>query len=438
MQRARVLLEGPRDGPVAVWLFRDLRFDDNWAIWEAARHGDFEVWVFPEYFGPEIPERAHRFLEHGVRELERDCVNRGVRFRLVSLASLPHGVSRAVVDFTPVKGFKVFMERIVAGYGGAMPSLVQVDAHNVVPCWLASDKAEIGARTMRPRLWRWAQYWRELPPRVRKRSNAPSAPIDWREWGSFFRPDPRAPFVPWMSRTARAVLSSFIRKRLHCYSEHRNDPNCNVLSGLAPWINFGFISVQRILVTLPKNADTADFIEELVVRRELADNFCYYSPDYLSVVASAPLWAKRSIDRHRDDPRPVLYPTRALEQGNTHDPLWNAAQIQLVTNGKMHSYMRMYWAKKVLEWSRDVQLALDIVVDLNDRYSLDGRDPNGYVGALWSICGVHDRPWPDRPVFGNIRSMTLSGCVRKFDIYKYIARYSAPLSSHSPTTDSKL
>jgi deoxyribodipyrimidine photo-lyase len=157
------------------------------------------------------------------------------------------------------------------------------------------------------------------------------------------------------------------------------------------------------------------------VRRELADNFCYYNPHYDSY-AGFPAWARRTLERHASDAREHLYTAAQLAEARTSDALWNAAQLEMVTTGKMHGYLRMYWAKQILAWTASPEEALQIAIALNDRFSLDGRDPNGYAGIAWSIGGVHDRPWFERAVFGQIRAMSLAGCRRKFAVDRYIER----------------
>jgi deoxyribodipyrimidine photo-lyase len=168
---------------------------------------------------------------------------------------------------------------------------------------------------------------------------------------------------------------------------------------------------------------TAAFLEELIVRRELSDNFCFYNSSYDSVDGFHE-WAKKTHKIHATDPRPYLYSLDQFENAGTHDPYWNAAQRQMVRTGKMHGYMRMYWAKKILEWSPSPRKALEIAIKLNDRYELDGRDPNGYTGIAWSIGGVHDRAWGERPVFGKVRYMNEAGLRRKFNLETYLAMYS--------------
>ena len=161
------------------------------------------------------------------------------------------------------------------------------------------------------------------------------------------------------------------------------------------------------------------FLEELIIRRELSDNFCFYNSHY-DTFDSYPAWAQKTLNEHRKDKRSYVYTLHQFEGANTHDPLWNAAQMEMVKKGKMHGYMRMYWAKKILEWTHSPDEALTIAIYLNDKYELDGRDPNGYTGIAWCIGGVHDRAWGDRSVFGKIRYMSYNGSKSKFNVAKYI------------------
>ena len=214
-------------------------------------------------------------------------------------------------------------------------------------------------------------------------------------------------------------MQSFINNKLVDYDERKNNPNYQQLSNLSPYLHYGQISAQRIALELERFDNTDSFLELCIIRRELSDNFCHYNEQY-DVYGGFPEWAKQSLDEHRNDSREYIYNKEQFENSATHDDLWNAAQNEMKIKGKMHSYMRMYWAKKILEWSNDPELALQIAIDLNDKYSLDGRDPNGYTGIAWSIGGVHDRPWFERPVFGKIRYMNFNGCKRKFDTENYI------------------
>jgi deoxyribodipyrimidine photo-lyase len=200
-------------------------------------------------------------------------------------------------------------------------------------------------------------------------------------------------------------------------------------SQLSPYLHFGQIGPLTV-AWLVKNADgpAADreaFLEELIVRRELAVNFVRFNSHYDQLKSCEP-WALRTLEEHRRDEREHVYSERQLENAETHDPLWNAAQTQMVLSGWMHGYLRMYWAKKIMEWTRSPEEAFDVAIRLNDRYELDGRDPNGYAGVAWAIGGKHDRAWgPERPYFGKIRYMSYPSTSRKFDSKMYIQRVNA-------------
>jgi deoxyribodipyrimidine photo-lyase len=249
------------------------------------------------------------------------------------------------------------------------------------------------------------------------------------------RGDARRPGLPGVAPGAVAgqrQLRHFLGEKLAAYGDSRNDPAQDGQSGLSPYLHFGQLSAQRVYLevirTGPLRQSQEAFLEELIVRRELADNFCHYNPDYDNS-KGFPAWARETLKQHCADRRSYLYGAAALAAARTHDPAWNAAQRQLVETGKMHGYMRMYWAKKILEWTSDPDAALAIAIELNNHYSLDGRDPNGYAGIAWSIGGVHDRPWGERAIFGKIRYMNAAGLRRKFkDLDAYITCFGGNLN----------
>jgi deoxyribodipyrimidine photo-lyase len=224
----------------------------------------------------------------------------------------------------------------------------------------------------------------------------------------------------------QAALRRFVRQRLAGYDVDRNHPDRDGTSGLSPYLHFGHLGPREVALavrTADRPAvDRDGFLEQLIVRRELAVNFVRFNPEYDQLEGCEP-WALRTLDKHLKDPRPILYSERQLEHAETHDPLWNAAQMQMVHTGWMHGYLRMYWAKKILEWSESPAAALAIANRLNDTYELDGRDPNGYAGTAWSIGGKHDRAWgPERPVFGTVRYMSYASTSKKFNSRAYIDR----------------
>lgn len=439
-RRVRRLNSAPDgDGPVIYWMSRDQRARHNWALLYACEksiefHRPLEVLftLAPSFLG--APLRQYDFMLRGLTEtcsiLRETGIPMSVRFGEPG-STLPAyaAVRRAgavVTDFSPLRLTRNWKRKAADGLGCA---LYEVDAHNIVPCWLASPKQEYAARTIRPKLHRlMGEFLTEFPePEAPFQPSSISlVPVCWNELASALGADASVGPVQWPTpgeSAAESRLQRFIGRGLGCYAEGRNDPNADGVSGLSPYLHFGQISAQHAALSVagsnvaPENRES--FIEELFVRRELAENFCFHNPRYDSF-DGIPDWAKASLAEHAADLREHLYTPEEFESAVTHDPLWNAAQRSLVLTGAMHGYMRMYWAKKILEWSPTPAAAFDIAIALNDRYALDGRDPNGYTGIAWSIGGVHDRPWFDRPVFGRIRYMNASGCARKFDVRRYI------------------
>jgi deoxyribodipyrimidine photo-lyase len=245
---------------------------------------------------------------------------------------------------------------------------------------------------------------------------------------------------------AQAALQRFLREGLPRYVEERNQPQEDVTSGLSPYLHFGHISAHQVFHALmemegwsmdglsPKatggrsgwwgasEKNTEAFLDQLVTWRELGYNMCLRREDY-DRYGSLPDWAKKTLAQHAKDERPYVYTIEQFEHARTHDPLWNAAQMQLNTEGGLHNYLRMLWGKKILEWSASPQEALDIMIELNNKYGLDGRNPNSYSGVFW-VLGRYDRPWgPERSVFGKIRYMSSENTARKVRVQNYIQKY---------------
>ena len=428
--RIRALRDGPPGpGPVIYWMRRDQRARDNWALIHAqdlalARGVPLLV-VFnlvPEFLG--ATPRAFDFMLAGLREVDRDLADLKIPFMLLRgdpLDTIPEAAVNlkaglVVTDFNPLRISRAWEQGVADRL--TVP-IHLVDAHNVVPVWRASDKQEYAARTIRPRIQRQLpEFLTDLPSLVPHPHPWPG-PIGTIDWAAaigsttiWCRPGEQA---------AREVLDTFLGRRLSTYDTARNDPTVAGQSELSPYYHFGQLAPQRAAYEVSRvgGEGASVYLEELVIRRELSDNYCHYNHDYDSFEGFS-VWAQRTLEDHADDPRDHLYTLDQFEAAQTHDPLWNAAQIELNVRGKMHGYLRMYWAKKILEWTRDPGEALDFAITLNDRHSLDGRDPNGYVGCAWSIGGVHDRGWTERPVFGKIRFMNFNGCKRKFRVDRYI------------------
>jgi deoxyribodipyrimidine photo-lyase len=307
--------------------------------------------------------------------------------------------------------------------------LCQVETNVVVPVHHASAKEEWSAATLRKKITPLLD--RFLVPLQEKKPGRSSFSL---EIG--YDTDPAAESflekntaggdgphrLPWQGgeQAAHELLDRFIRERLDRYAAERNDPNAHTLSGMSPYLHFGQISpldiALRVLAT--GHPDAGVYLEELIVRRELAANFVFYNSGYDSY-EGLPVWARKTLGDHAGDPREYIYTFEEFEDARTHDPYWNAAQDEMRYTGKMHGYMRMYWGKKILEWSESPEEGFRIALVLNNRYELDGRDPNGFAGVAWCF-GKHDRAWQERPVFGKIRYMNANGLKRKFDADRYV------------------
>ncbi|KAI0979010.1 hypothetical protein GJ496_008149 [Pomphorhynchus laevis] len=441
---------GSRTGPVLYWMVRDQRIEDNWAAIYAQMIALREnrplvfCYCLPKKY-LDSTYRQYHFLLSGLKLLWNELKKLNIPFEILSGSpntQIPTLVkdlnaSHLITDFLPIRPATEWVQNICE----SLPKSVQfdqVDAHNIVPCWVTSDHQEYAARTIRSKIHSYLkEYLTEFPAIVKQAKSmisdiSLSLPPDWDDLlNNYIKVDRSVlqceQFKPG-SQAALDHLASFLKFHVNTYHIDRNDPTKqNGISNLSPWIHFGHLSMQRCILifteiqnSFKKLKESIDvFIEESVIRRELSDNFCFYQPYYDSVKGAAN-WAKTTLDDHKKDERQYVYKLSHFEHAQTHDELWNAAQLQLLNEGKIHGFMRMYWAKKILEWSQSPEKAVEIALYLNDKYSLDGCDPNGYVGVMWSICGIHDRAFADRPVLGKIRPMTYNGCSKKFDIQRYI------------------
>ncbi len=425
-----------KNGTIVYWMDRDQRASDNWALLYAQElalsQGQTVIVVFSwASFVEHASPRQQHFALAGLRETADTLRSHNIKFVLLEDViedALPAfvkqvGASAVVADFCPLRHSRKRRDRVRNAL--AIP-FSEVDAHNIVPIHVASDKLEYAARTIRPKIHRCLDsFLTDFPSLEKMRDAYPGdlAKTDWQRFANGIAGDAIDFDGAPGESAALKRMRLFLKKGLKGYADRRNDPSQDGQSNMSPYLHFGQIAPQRLAYeTMHLDAagkDSEAYIEELVVRRELSDNFCYYCPDYDSMNCFRG-WARTTLEEHRGDPREYLYDYDTLERGDSHDDLWNAAQLEMVATGKMHGYMRMYWAKKILEWTPDVATALDYAIRLNDRYELDGHDPNGYTGIAWSIGGVHDRAWNEREIFGKIRYMSYTGCKRKFDIGAYI------------------
>lgn len=443
----------PRDAQCVIYLMsRDQRASHNWALTEALGYANeaglplIVVFILYPAKIKNTPKHILAFMLQGLSETAQLLGQQGIPFALyqsdyktgIQQMIKEHAPAAIFCDYSPLRGPTHVRTHIAKGYPH-IPSFV-VDAHNIIPTHIASSKQEWAAYSIRPKIHRLLPTYLTPFPRLDQQEyHYDVAPIDWEALlkpydDSFLARRPG-------SEAAQSTLETFVKKRLINYESARNDASIHGQSELSPYLHFGQISAQHVAQyvlektgeslhiaprvsqrSLTKNVNVAAFLEELIVRRELAENYCAHNPNYDSL-KGAPDWAIQTLAEHAHDAREFTYSYETFERAATHDSLWNAAQRQMVATGKMHGYIRMYWAKKILEWTPDANTAVDYAIRLNDTYELDGRDPNGYVGILWSIAGLHDHPWFNRAIFGTVRYMNESGMKRKMNTEAYCATW---------------
>ena len=395
----------------------------------------FALTAFPGANG-----RHYRFMLEGLRETEKRLAARGIGFCLrqgTPEEVIPDLAKSAALLVGDVGYLRVQRDWRAAVVKRVACPVVWVEGDAVVPVAAVSNHAEFAARTIRPKIHRLLGEF--LKPVDSASVVVPSTDLVKR---SLKLDDPEAvcrklgtdTSVPAAAgivggrAAAEKRLDRFVAHRLAEYAEAASDPVADGCSGLSSYLHFGQISPLEIALRIAESdaprVATDAFLEQLIVRRELSLNAAWFNAGY-DRYDTLPAWALKTLDRHRKDRREFVYSRAQWEAGTTHDPCWNAAQAEMVRTGRMHNYMRMYWGKKILEWSRTPEEAFEIALALNDKYELDGRDPNGCVGVAWCF-GRHDRPWTERPVFGTIRYMNANGLRRKFDVQAYVERWLGP------------
>ncbi len=377
--------------------------------------------------------RHYQFLLEGLKEFAQDLASRRVDFKLIcddavrGVKQLANSAAIIVTD-AGVTRFQIDWRARVAN---ALPCpIVQVETDVVVPVETASGKEEYAARTIRPKILKLLDRFllpvksvclKHQPQHGELKQDNTVNPDQWIKKLKIDMTVKSCKSCIGGAKVAQKRLKTFLQSGQDSYDKGRNDPSAQATSSLSPYLHFGQISPIDIALQVRQlwnDSPSRDaYLEQLIVRRELAFNFVYYNENYDNF-ACLPDWAKKEWHKHAHDPRPYLYSHEELERANTHDNVWNAAQIQMVTTGHMAGYMRMYWGKKVIEWSRTPEDAYNTLIQLNDKYELDGRDPNGYAGVAWCF-GKHDRPWTPRPIFGTIRYMNAAGLARKFSTEAY-------------------
>ena len=376
-----------KSGIVVYLCERELRVNDNFALNFAIQKSE-ELKTKLKIIHPEIVyeyKPKEDFLKRQLGGVKKNFDQAGFDFEIVCKCNLEEylkqlDISALIYDFNPILN-RAWLEK--------MPfKLYEVDGHNIVPARFISSKQEYNAFTFRKKAYSDIYTFMN-------------------EFNKIIIP----------KSEAELVLNNFIETKLEFYSEYKNIPIKDVTSKLSKYLNLGFISSQRVaLEVIKSNASDINkeaFLEELIVRKELAENFCLYNKSF-KTLDGIPAWARNSLTAHIKDIRDYIYTTEDLEKCSTHDMIWNFSQNQLLKNGHIHGYLRMYWAKKVLEWSKSPHEALSHLIYLNDKYSFDAPSPGGYVGILWSIGGLHDRAFKDWKITGKIRRMSYNSVKKKF------------------------
>ncbi len=432
---------------VLYWMQMYKRVEYNHAlIWAVRQANELKmplvVYEGLKYYYPWASDRLHTFILEGVEEKRREFERLGIRYAFYlqkdaespkhTVARLAKDAALIVTDDYPCFIIPEHNRRIAERSRVAVHA---VDSNGVIPM-SKFDKEEYAAYTIRPKIHKLLDNY--LKPVAFEDVDVPGTELDI---GADLDTEVTAENVTELvaacdidhsvlassayrggTESGRERLKKFVEEILPDYDRNRSKPDAHGSSRLSSYIHFGFLSPIEIALAVrdsdaPEEAKDA-YLEELIVRRELSFNMTRHNPKYDSL-AALPAWVHKTMREHIADEREYTYTLEQLESARTHDELWNAAQREMVTTGEMHNYIRMLWGKNVIAWSPSYEVAFETLVHLNNKYCLDGRDPNSYAGILWCF-GKHDRPWFERPVFGTIRYMASHSTGKKFDAKKYI------------------
>ena len=382
-------------GSILYLCEREIRARDNFALQFAIQKSK-ELNLPLKIIHPKIHynyEPKQKFIDSQINQAQKMFQTQNLDFEITD--KTPSEIIRKIkpsiliIDFNPILRREYLKN--------ADFKIYEIDGHNIIPARFVSQKQEYNAATFRRKI-----YY-NIYPFLTEFENLTTEKVE-----------------------ADKVLDDFIENKLPYYAEFKNNPSKNVLSGLSKYLNLGFISSQRVVLEVIKsdvsNENKEAFLEELIIRKELADNFCLYTKSFKNF-SGIPEWAKTSLKSHKSDLRPYLYSLKDLENTQTHDILWNSTQVQLKKEGTIHGYLRMYWAKKIFEWTVSPEFALKTAIYLNDKYAYDAPSSNGYVGILWALSGLHDRAFADFSVTGKIRRMTYNSIKTKYDLSEYLKKF---------------
>jgi len=431
-----------RDGSyVLYWMQQSQRAEFNHALeYAIQRANDLDqpclvgFGLMDDY--PEANARHYYFMLEGLQDTQQELAKRNIKLvvqrgRPAEIATkLAKDASEVICD----RGYLRHQRQWREDVAGACPcTMTEVECDVIIPVETASQKAEWAARTIRPKLHKHLdQHLINLRTTAIKKSSLPLhvTGLDLSDVDALCRSlkldtsiKPVPQFFKGGATEAKRRFRQFLDKKLSRYNANRNQPHTDDTSHMSPYLHFGQIAPSWLVLQateLEPGEDRDSFIEELLVRRELAMNFVYYTPDYDSYTC-LPDWAQKTLAEHKGDTREYVYTQSQLENADTHDPYWNAAMNEMRATGYMHNYMRMYWGKKILEWTNTPDHGFRTALYLNNKYFLDGRDANSYGNVAWCF-GLHDRAWTEREIFGKVRYMNANGLRRKCDMDAYIQK----------------
>ena len=384
---------------------------------------------------PEANYRHYYFMLEGLQEVEKELAKIGIKF-VVNIGDPIQNVAKLIKDTVILisdRGYlkieRKWKENVAKNINCRF---VLINTNTIVPVDIASDKEEYAAYTIRKKITNKVERFLRNSEQKKLKLNSLKIKLNGIKLKNIEKiikqldidmEIKKSNILKGGRNQAVKKLNNFIKEKLKEYQKYGSNPDQDITSYLSPYLHFGQISPSFIYQKVQESGiEAEDFLEQLVVRRELSFNFVYYNQNYdNSLVDILPNWAVKTLNKHQADQREKIYSLEDLENYKTHDPYWNAAQQEMVVSGYMNGYMRMYWGKKILEWTEDYQSSFQRILYLNNKYLLDGRDPNGFAGAAW-IFGKHDRAWKERKIFGKVRYMNKAGLERKFNMEKYINR----------------
>lgn len=432
-------------GYVLYWMQSSQRAEYNPALEYAVQRANELSQRLLVVFGltddyPEANLRHYAFMLEGLKEVQEALKRRGIRMDVRrgspdEVALEAGGEASLIVTDRGYLRPQRKWRKTVAEKAGC--PVIQVESDVVVPIELASGKAETAARTLRPKIHEHLDRFLvglDTTPIEKQSTNTKSEGLDLSDLDSVLEKldldrsvEPVGHLYRGGTSQAKKLLGDFIKNRFGSYTKNRNQPQTDDVSHMSKYLHFGQVSPVYIALEIQNASvskeNTDSYLEELIVRRELPINFVYYTPDYDSFSCLS-RWAKDTLQEHKDDAREYVYTRQQLEDAETHDEYWNAAMREMRHTGYMHNYMRMYWGKKILQWSNTPEYAYQTTLYLNNKYFLDGRDPNSFANVAW-VFGVHDRGWTEREVFGKVRYMSAGGLERKSKPRQYVEKVNA-------------